>query len=177
MSCHAIPSPYTLFNTLRHDSAVPLMSNSALSGCGDFLWPPLLQGLYVQPAGVWLVADILPRVADQNHPFTFFGSRSGRFSQPLKSHSRPLVQMYGASSVVKKIINQKKLRLKNILEKNRNWKNVIIPKERLTIRVVEINIEDKRGRGRPNKRWINEIEWSNEDCWCERTSTWRSIKI
>lgn len=46
----------------------------------------------------WLVGVILALVPDQNQPLMFLGSRSLRPSHPLKSHRRPLVQMYGTSS-------------------------------------------------------------------------------
>lgn len=53
----------------------------------------------LQPVGTRLVGSIFWREDDQNHPFTVFGSKSGRFSQPLKSHKRPDVQIYGTSLV------------------------------------------------------------------------------
>lgn len=59
------------------------MSNSALSGCGIFLWPVWDHGLYPHPIGLRLVGWIFSRLADQNHPLMFFGSKSLRPSQPV----------------------------------------------------------------------------------------------
>lgn len=58
------------------------MSNSALSGCATFLCPVWDQGLYPNPIGLRLVGWIFSRLADQNHPLRFFGSKSLRPSQP-----------------------------------------------------------------------------------------------
>lgn len=60
------------------------MSNSALSGWGIFLCPVWDHGLYPHPIGLRLVGWIFSRLADQNHPLRFFGSKSLRPSQPVK---------------------------------------------------------------------------------------------
>lgn len=104
-----MPSLYTLFRTDKQDSLVPLMSYSALSGCLTFLWPVCDHGLKLQPFGAWLVGDIFSRFADQNQPYRDLGSRSRRFSQPLKSQRRPEVQMYGTSSMEERWILRESL--------------------------------------------------------------------